>query len=415
LVAPVRGAGTALAAAAGLGGLAVHLFARRGPWRRYPWYLPGLAVGVAGSELGVAVAGVQVAAGAAAAALGAHRSRLGIAGLAVTAVTAAGLLRLRRIATDTSVAELNGALADVIGFDRARIEVPDRTRAKRRSYLAERDLAYGTDSPAQVLDIWRRPDLPLDANAGVLVMVHGGSWVAGGKRMASPGLLAALADRGWVCVSIDYRLGPRNRWPSQIVDVKKAIAWVRTHIAEHGGDPSFVAIAGGSAGGHLAALAALTGNDPAFQPGFTDTDTSVQAAALLYGVYDLTARNDDGSTRLRDYLRKVMFDSDFPTDTATWRAASPVYRLHADAPPMFVVHGDRDEIVSVGQARQFVEAARPLSRFGYAELPYAHHAFDMVGSARTRATVHAIGQFLDVVRDRAKNPVPPLDSVEQDH
>lgn len=408
----MRGAGTALAVGAGLGGLAVHLFARRAPWRRYPWYLPGLAVGVAGSELSVPVAGAQVAAGVAAASLGAYRSRLGIAGLAVTAGTAAGLLRLRRIAIDTSVAELNGALADVIGFDHARIEVPRHVRTARRSYLAEQNIAYAEDSPAQVLDIWRRPDLAADA--GVLVMVHGGSWVGGGRRMASPGLLAALAERGWVCVSIDYRLGPKNRWPTQIVDVKKAIAWVRAHIADYGGDPSFVAISGGSAGAHLAALAALTGNDPAYQPGFTDADTSVQAVALLYGVYDLTARNDDGSTRLRDYLRKVLFDADFTADTPTWRAASPAWRLHAGAPPMFVVHGDRDEIVSVGQARQFVEAARPVSRFGYAELPYAHHGFDIVPSARTRATVHAIGQFLDVVRDRAEHPVPSLASVEQD-
>jgi acetyl esterase/lipase len=83
---------------------------------------------------------------------------------------------------------------------------------------------------------------------------------------------------------------------------------------------------------------------------------------------------------------------------------------------MFVVHGDRDEIVSVGQARQFIEAARPISRFGYAELPYAHHSFDLVPSARTRATEHAIGQFLETVRDRAKNPVPVPQavSVEQD-
>ncbi|HJP73045.1 MAG TPA: alpha/beta hydrolase [Pseudonocardiaceae bacterium] len=400
----MRGAGTALAIGAGLGGLAVHLFARRAPWRRYPWYLAGLGVGIAGSEAGIPVAGAQVAAGAAAAGLGAYRGKLGIAGLALTAGTASGLFQLHRIATQTSLAELNGALADVLGFDRAPIEVPKRRRTPLRSYLAEQDIAYGSDSPAQVLDIWRRPDLPLDAGAGVLVAVHGGSWVGGNKRLASPGLLAELAGRGWVCVSIDYRLGPRNRWPNQIVDVKKAIAWVRANIAEHGGDPSFVAISGGSAGGHLAALAALTGNDPEFQPGFADADTSIQAAALLYGVYDLTARNEDGSTRLRDYLRRVLFDADFADDPATWRAASPVYRLHADAPPMFVVHGDRDEIVSVGQARQFIEAARPLSAFGYAELPYAHHAFDIVPSARSRATEYAIGQFLDVTRDRAKNP-----------
>jgi acetyl esterase/lipase len=410
----VKGAGTALAMVAGLGGLAVHLFARRAPWRRYPWYLAGLGAGVAGSEAGIPVAGAQVAAGAVAAGLGAYRSKVGIVGLALTAGTASGLLRLHHVATQTSVAELNGALSDALGFDRTPIEVPRRRGTKQRSYLAERNLAYGTD-PAQVLDIWRRADLPLDAGAGVLVMVHGGSWVGGDKRMGSPGLLAELAERGWVCASINYRLGPRNRWPSEIVDVKKAIAWTRANIAEHGGDPSFVAIAGGSAGGHLAALAALTGNDPVFQPGFTEADTSVQAAALLYGVYDLTARNDDGSTRLRDYLRRVLFDTGFIDDTATWRAASPVWRLHADAPPMFVVHGDRDEVVSVGQARQFIEAARPFDgKVGYAELPYAHHAFDILPSARTRATEYAIGQFLDVTRDRAKNPVPAR-SVEQDH
>ncbi|HEY2697405.1 MAG TPA: alpha/beta hydrolase [Pseudonocardiaceae bacterium] len=410
----MKGTGTALAVVAGLGGLAVHLFARRAPWRRHPWYLPGMGIGIAGSEAGIPVAAAQIAAGAVAAGLGAHRSRIGIAGLAVTACTASGLLRLHHIATQTSVAELNGALSDALGFDRTPIEVPKRRRTRQRSYLAERNLAYGTD-PTQVLDIWRCPDLPRDAGAGVLVMVHGGSWIGGSKRMASPGLLAELAERGWVCVSIDYRLGPRNRWPSAIVDVKRAIAWTRANIAEYGGDPSFVAISGGSAGGHLAALAALSGNDPRFQPGFTEADTSVQAAALLYGVYDLTARNDDGSTRLRDFLRRIMFDTGFPEDTVTWRAASPVWRLHSDAPPMFVVHGDRDEIVSVGQARQFIEAARPYAgSVGYAELPYAHHAFDMLPSARVRATEYAIGQFLDVTRDRAKNPVP-ASSVEEDH
>jgi acetyl esterase/lipase len=89
-----------------------------------------------------------------------------------------------------------------------------------------------------------------------------------------------------------------------------------------------------------------------------------------------------------------------------------VWRLHADAPPMFVVHGDRDEIVSVGQARQFIAAARPLATFGYAELSYAHHAFDMIPSARSRATEYAIGQFLDVVRDRAKTAPVEQASVE---
>ncbi len=183
-----------------------------------------------------------------------------------------------------------------------------------------------------------------------------------------------------------------------IVDVKRAIAWVKASIAGYGGDPGFVAVAGGSAGGHLAALAALSGND--FQPGFADADTSVQAAASLYGVYDFTVLNDDGEPRLRNYVRRVLFDADLADDPDTWHGASPIFRVHPDAPPLFVVHGDRDEIVSVNQARRFAERARKITRqpFGYAELPYAHHGFDMIGSARTKATVRAVGQFLDAAR-----------------
>ena len=83
-----------------------------------------------------------------------------------------------------------------------------------------------------------------------------------------------LAAQGWVCVAINYRLAPRDPFPAQIIDVKRALAWIREHIADHGGDPDYVAITGGSAGGHLAALAALTANDPAYQPGFEDADTT---------------------------------------------------------------------------------------------------------------------------------------------
>ena len=116
-------------------------------------------------------------------------------------------------------------------------------------------------------------------------------------------LLSHLADHGWICVSIDYRVSPRNTWPDHIVDVKRALAWIKEHIAEYGGDPDFVAISGGSAGGHLAALAALTPNDPQFQPGFEDADTSVVAAVPIYGRYDwvsgraTAARNSSASCR----------------------------------------------------------------------------------------------------------------------
>src|SRR5690606_14861447 len=126
-------------------------------------------------------------------------------------------------------------------------------------------LSYGDAGRRNTLDIWKRPDLPLDAGAPVLVQVHGGAWVIGNKEQQAMPLLSHMADRGWVCVSINYRLSPRATWPDHIVDVKRALGWVKENIASYGGDPEFVAITGGSAGGHLSSLAALTANEPEFQ------------------------------------------------------------------------------------------------------------------------------------------------------
>ena len=387
--------GIALAVAAGLGGVALNVIARRSPWRHYPWYLPGLAAGIVGTELSVPSSAAQLAATGAAAALGAGRSKIGAAALAVSAGAAIGLAALQKPANDTR-RHLQGAVDEALGRGAVELQAPTPLvpqRFRRAEFIAAEGVRYSED---QVLDVWRKPGV---TGAPVLIQVHGGSWTGGDRRQQNLPLLAHLADRGWVCVAIDYRLGPKNRWPAQIVDVKRAIAWVRADIERHGGDPSFIAITGGSAGGHLAGLAALTGNDPAFQPGFEDADTSVQAGALLYGVYDLSAYNDDGTGALRSHIRRVMIDDD--PDSPAFRDASPIHRIGPDSPPLLVVHGDRDEIVSVNQAREFATRARELGApFGYAELPYAHHSYDAVASARTLATAHAVEQFLSYLAKR---------------
>jgi acetyl esterase/lipase len=116
------------------------------------------------------------------------------------------------------------------------------------------------------------------SGAPVLLQVHGGAWTFGAKDQQGLPLMRHMAARGWVCVAINYRLSPRSPFPAQIIDVKRAITWVREHGEEHGADPAFIAVTGGSAGGHLAALAALTPNEPEYQPGFEDADTTLQAA-----------------------------------------------------------------------------------------------------------------------------------------
>ena len=115
----------------------------------------------------------------------------------------------------------------------------------------------------------------------MLIHLHGGAFRSGRKSREARPLLYRLASQGWVCISANYRLSPAATFPDQLIDVKKVIVWAREHGPEYGADPAVVFVAGSSAGGHLAALAALTPNDPVFQPGFEGADTSVAAAISL--------------------------------------------------------------------------------------------------------------------------------------
>jgi acetyl esterase/lipase len=245
----------------------------------------------------------------------------------------------------------------------------------------------------------------------VLFQVHGGAWTMGRKEGQGEPLMAHLAERGWVCVTANYRLSPRSTWPDQIVDVKRALAWTKTNIAAHGGDPSFVVITGGSAGGHLCALAALTPNLADFQPGFEDADTSVAAAVPFYGVYDFTDQHGADNAELAKFLAERVFKSTRDADRARWEQASPITHVGPHAPPFFVLHGTNDSLVPVEQPRAFVDELRKHSREAvvYAELPGAQHAFDTMPSMRTHATVHAVERFLAVVRSRSSGPTPADD------
>ena len=157
----------------------------------------------------------------------------------------------------------------------------------RRRYVEKADtVRYGPHPRVNFADIWRRRDLPRDGKAPVLLQVPGGAWID--RHAPTAGLSTAQPSRRTRLGMRVDRLPsePVHTWPDHIVDVKRALAWIKEHIAEYGGDPDFVAITGGSAGGHLCALAALTPDDPQYQPGFEDADTSVVAAVPIYGRYD---------------------------------------------------------------------------------------------------------------------------------
>lgn len=262
---------------------------------------------------------------------------------------------------------------------------------------------YG-DDPAQLLDVWRPKHLPTEP-APVLLFVPGGGWVHGGRILQGYALMSHLAQQGWVCLSIDYRVAPHHRWPRHLTDVKAAIAWARANVDKFGGDRNFVAIAGCSAGGHLAALAGLTPNDPDLQGDLSDgADTSVDAVVGIYGRYDWEDRSTEERVRFVDFLERIVVGRKIDRHPEIFRQASPIAQIHPDAPPFLVIHGTGDSVIPVAQARSFVDKLKAVSRavVSYIELPGAGHAFDMTDGARTGAMTTAIGLFLNQIhRNRA--------------
>ena len=330
-----------------------------------------------------------------------------------------GLLRLHRVGRDAN-GPLTAALDAGLGTARrtasaglwraappggATAKTPGLLRMMRiyRDYAHDADISYAEHGAKNLLDIWRRPDLDPAGRAPVLLQVPGGAWASGNKRGQAHPLMSHLAELGWVCVAINYRLSPKATWPDHIIDVKRAIAWIKAHIAEYGGDPDFVAITGGSAGGHLSSLAALTANDPAFQPGFADADTRLQAAIPFYGVYDFTRTDDNAlNPAMVPFLEKLVIKQSRADRPQSFASASSITYASPDAPPFFVLHGRNDSFIPVTQARGFVTRLREVSNqpVVYAELPCAQHAFDTFGSARAAQAAVAVEQFLAEIYTR---------------
>lgn len=395
---------------------AVHPIARTGPLS-----LGAFVFGLPASELPVQTALVQAFAQVALARHGALDSTRGRLGAALTVGSWLGLARAYQQG-EGSRDQLEQALVDALGPRyRERMAAPLRIEperrwsarqlllpdlAARRRYRVATNLTYGEHGRRNVLDVWRRADVAPDARAPVVMQIHGGGWSMGRKEGQGEPLMAHLAERGWVCVAPNYRLSPKATWPDHIVDIKRALAWVKTRIADFGGDPNFVVVTGGSAGGHLAAVAALTAGRTEWQPGFEDVDTSVAAAVPCYGVYDFLNRHGSGRADSTDWLEKNLFKTLATDDRARWDEASPMSLVSDQAPPFFVLHGTNDTLSPLSEARDFVRDLRAVSTrpVVFGELVGAQHAFDTFPSVRAHHMVHAVERFLAVVR--AETAVP---------
>ena len=214
----------------------------------------------------------------------------------------------------------------------------------RPGVVRVRSLAYG-GGPRRTLDVYHRRDRP--ASVPILLHFHGGGFYSGNKaREARPLIRYLTSRRGFVCVSANYRLQPHVTLADQVADVRGAIAWVRAHAAEYGAEPGRLFIAGSSAGANLAIRAVCEG------------ETGIAGLICRYGYYGDLAPG-------------------------------------GDMPPMLVVHGEKDMYIHPSAVRAFVERVRAVSSHPvlYAELPGAHHDFDLFESIRSAAVSQAVEQF----------------------
>jgi acetyl esterase/lipase len=301
-------------------------------------------------------------------------------------------------ALDETLGEFPGPLEELdaedsvgLRWDELILPFPPR----HRGVIRERGIRFARGSGRDLhLDVFRRRDLP--ERCPVILYIHGGAWMISSRDEQGLPLMHEMAARGWTGVNADYRLSPWATFPDHIIDVKRAIAWIREHADEIGADPNFIAIAGGSAGGHLAALAALTPNDPEFQPGFEEADTTVQACVPFYGIYDFLDEDHPAGDHFTDMLTRHVLKASPQDDPAVYKMASPIEHINPDAPPFFIVHGSFDTLAPSATAERFARELRAVAKapVGYAELPGTQHAFDVFPSLRTMYVLGGIARFL---------------------
>jgi arylformamidase len=235
----------------------------------------------------------------------------------------------------------------------AREAAPESRRVAQNVPYAE---LAGTRHVVTSLDVYAAPSTdPLGPLQPVVVMIHGGGWRFGDK--ANEGVVghkpAWLTDRGFVYVPINYRLTPGASHPSQIEDVAAAVAWVRRHIANFGGDPERIILVGHSAGAHLAALAAM---HPEYLPAAGVPHDSIAGVVLIDGAgYDLPrALSTMHSSRLREWTEAA-----FGTDPDGLREASPITHVGTSPtmPPVLLLHTTH-RTAPAEQAQALSEAVR---------------------------------------------------------
>ncbi len=231
-----------------------------------------------------------------------------------------------------------------------------------------KDVAFLAEGRTEKLDVYQ----PASSSPGKLlpavVWIHGGGWSGGTKNEPrAQNICGILARAGYVALSVDYRLG-EGAWPTNLFDCKNAVRFLRANAARYQVDPSRIAVAGGSAGGHLALMVALTAGKEGLEPTgaatpYAGVSSAVRCVINMYGITNLLTRQQTDKSGVPTGTKRLMgsslalFGAD--SDTAdVLRVASPVTHVTKSTVPMLSLHGKADATVDYPQAQELERVAR---------------------------------------------------------
>ncbi len=270
----------------------------------------------------------------------------------------------------------------IAGAADSKLEVP-------ASVVFEKDIPYSSPG-GEILQL----DMARPKNAKglspAIVCIHGGGFRAG-NRQHHDALCVKLAERGYVAVTVTYRLAPKHQFPAAVNDVKAAVRWLRANAVKYGIDPNRIGATGDSAGGHLALFLGLTGGVASFdaaEGGNSDHSSRVHCVVDVYGPSDFT-KSYDKSVDAAEVL-PLFLGGDLKTAWHRHILASPLYWVTPHAAPTLAIHGTKDLYVAHEQAVWLIDRLKAADvEAELLTLEGAGHGFQGDDAKRAQAAMFA--------------------------
>lgn len=250
--------------------------------------------------------------------------------------------------------------------------------------VIEQNVPYLAPDRAEKLDLYLPANRAGDVKSPAVVIIHGGGWSGGEKSAAREfNIGTTLAKAGYVCVSVEYMKENGKRWPTNLLDCKNGVRFLRSKATQYQVDAAHIGVIGGSAGGHLSLMVAYTSSVPSLEPDspYPGVSDKVQACVDLYGVSDLLTRQSiakDGTPTGTPSTDSGLLAETRNANPDLWKLASPVSHISKEAPPTLILHGTIDTTVDRDQS---IELDKKLTEVGVEHqlmlVPGVGHTFDL--------------------------------------